>query len=166
MSDSNPASNFIVVLHGRGALYACLARGTLAEVAELCQEECNMGFEVHIYSLKATTSGRPSTVVQGLTPLQQEWQLWDAEEEFKDLTNSIINHCDEHTLAGSKRYLEQCIRQLQEQLGLVHEEMGASSAPKDVSPPKDGLTDNPPKDARIEPGLQPLSEPIDEPQAG
>jgi hypothetical protein len=112
-----------VVIHGRGKLYACLAKGTLEEVAERCESECQMGFEVHIYSLKAATSDRPSTIVAGLTPLQQEWQLWDAKEEFHDLCNSIIMNTEEHTLTGSLTYLRQCIAELQEQEGKVRDEL-------------------------------------------
>lgn len=120
-STQAPTSNFIVVMHGRGVLYTCLAKGDLDSVAEQCQRLCDSGFEVHIYSLKPNAKGKPSEIPAVFTLLQQEWQLWDATEEFTDLTNSIINHTDEHTLGGTLRYLDQCIQQLTDHRERVQE---------------------------------------------
>lgn len=109
-------ASYIVVVHGRGALKTCLAKGTLVQVTERAEACLLAGFEVHVYSLKAETCGRPAYLPEGLTVLQQEFNMWDAEDEFKDLTSSIINHLDEHTEGMARRYLEQCIAQLGEEM--------------------------------------------------
>jgi hypothetical protein len=56
---------------------------------------------------------------EGLTPLQQEFNMWDAKEEFTDMVNSIVMRTEEHTINMGRIYLQQCIEQLQEQLSLL-----------------------------------------------
>lgn len=116
-SDQEQASNYVVVVHGRGVLHVALAKGTLEEVTERAEGCLLSGFEVHVYSLKLDDVTRSLTYLPaGLSLLKQEWHMWDAGEEVKDLTDSIINHMDEHTAGMARRYLTQAIGQLQEEL--------------------------------------------------
>jgi len=109
-------SNYIVVIHGRGVLQTCLTKGTLEDVCERAEACLLSGFEVHVYSLKLNTSGRPSYLPESISPLQQEFHMWDAADEFSDLVNSIVMTCDSHTVGMSKRYIQQCIEQLNDEL--------------------------------------------------
>lgn len=120
MPDSTQeVSNYIIVVHGRGVLKTCLTKGTHDQVLQRAEACLLSGFEVHLYSLKLETSNRPAYLPEGVTPLQSEFNLWDAAEEFKDLTNSITMHCDEHTAGMSLRYLRQCVEQLEEEIRLL-----------------------------------------------
>lgn len=115
--ETNAPANYIVVVNGRGVLQTCIAKGTLEEVTQLAETTLLSGFEVHVYSLRlATPHGRPSYLPEGVNPLACEFNMWDAEDEFHDLTNSIVMNLDEHTEGMAKRYLQQCIEQLQEEL--------------------------------------------------
>jgi hypothetical protein len=115
------ASNFIVVVHGRGVLQTCIAKGTLEEVTERAEAVLLSGFEIHVYSLKLATSNRPSYLVAGIDPLQQEFNMWDAEDEFKDLAQSIVNNSEEHTKGMAQKYIRQCIDDLTEELNKLAE---------------------------------------------
>lgn len=119
---TSEVSNFIVVIHGRGVLHTCLAKGTEEDVKQKAEGCLLSGFEVHLYSLKLATNSRPSYLPEGVNPLQQEFHLWDAQEEFEELTSNITMHLDEHTIGMSKRYIQQCIEQLQEELAKLEPE--------------------------------------------
>jgi hypothetical protein len=126
-SETSQQSNFIVVIHGRGVLQTCIAKGTLEEVTQKAEGCLLSGFEVHVYSLKLTTSGRPTYLPEGINPLQQEFNMWDASDEFHDLTTSILNNCEEHTSGMAKRYLQQVIDKLQEEMTLLNEDANVHS---------------------------------------
>jgi hypothetical protein len=140
MNEPSEVSNYIVVVHGRGVLKTCLAKGTLEEVTRRAEVCLLGGFEVHVYSLKLETNNRPSYLPEGVTPLQREFNMWDASDEFKDLTNSITMHCDEHTNGMAKRYLRQCIEQLQEEVRLLTPGEAAEPAGPSFSTPDDKTT--------------------------
>lgn len=115
-------SNYIVLVYGRGVLQACIAKGTLEDVTRSAEGCLLSGFEVHVYSLKLTTSGgRPSYLPDGINPLQREFCMWDASDEVHDLCNSIVMHMDEHTEGMAKRYLAQAIEELTSALGRLEE---------------------------------------------
>lgn len=115
MNDTS-ATNFIIVVNGRGVLQTCIAKGTLESVTQMAEAVLLSGFEVHVYSLKlATPNGRPTYLPEGINPLACEFAMWDAQEEFQDLTNSILMHLDEHTEGMAVRYLQQCIDHLTEE---------------------------------------------------
>jgi hypothetical protein len=133
-------ASYIVVLHGRGLLKTCLAKGTLDDVLKKADACLLSGFEVHVYSLKLETNNRPAYLPEGVTPLQREFHAWDAADEFQDLTNSIVMHCDEHTVGMSKRYLQQSIDQLTEELNKLPNENGEPSISSEPSFPAGDTT--------------------------
>jgi len=135
---TDEVSNFIVVVNGRGVLQTCITKGTLEQVTEKAESILLSGFEVHIYSLKlATPNGRPTYLPDGVNPLACEWAMWDAVEEIRDLTDSIVMRMEEHTEGMARRYLQQAIDQLQEELGKLQ----AQPVEQATEPTFDGAAD-------------------------
>jgi hypothetical protein len=116
MTDQTP-NNFIVVIHGRGVLHTCIAKGTLEEVTEKAEACLLSGFEVHVYALKLDpTVSHLTYLPTGVDLLQRVFHMWDAKDEVSELVSNIMIHMDEHTEGMAKRYVQQAIDELTEQL--------------------------------------------------
>jgi len=118
--DATEVSNYIVVIHGRGVLHACIAKGTLEQVTEKAEGCLLSGFEVHMYSLKLAEHTTHLTYLpSGINLLREEFHMWDAAEEITDMVNGIKMHMDSHTTGMSKIYLQQAIEELQAELDKI-----------------------------------------------
>lgn len=129
------ADNYFIVLHGRGALYTGMVSAeSLEELANRCQHSVNQGFEIYIYSLKASPS--KASVVhfpEGTTILKREYHLYDAGEEFDTYASNIINDLAAHSVEAGEKYLTSVIEKLQRELLQVQADIKRLEEPVEIN---------------------------------
>lgn len=122
---ANESKNFLIFASGRGRCYGYMLNCDETEVTSRCQLTLNAGFELFIYEITPSPTGKFGFDPTGSTPLKRVWHLYDAHEEYDMKADDIISSLDAHSVEASREYLERVITKLQTERDRLNQPTGS-----------------------------------------
>lgn len=133
------ASNFIVCITGRGVHYCGFASGMEKDLlVESCQTPVDSGFEVYIYSIENSPAGQPPFFPHGVVNLRRHFHLYNAEDEYTDTAESIVNKLSVHSAVAAKRYIKLIMDKLNQEDSRLSDDLARLNPTQPTEPPATG----------------------------